>query len=139
MKKTIIALVPMTLFFTLLFSQEGSSWKMAGTKISTPWAASVKPESVHQEYPRPQLVRGNWMNLNGLWNYTILPSSSETIPAAYAGKILVPFAVESALSGVGSRVGKDSLLWYQRELVIPSAMRKNRLMLHFGAVCFALA
>lgn len=109
-------------------------WKIAGTKISTSWAANVNPASVHPEYPRPQMVRSSWVNLNGLWNYTILPAGSTAIPSAYAGKILVPFAVESALSGVGSRVGKDSLLWYERELDIPSAMRKGKVLLHFGAV-----
>ncbi|WP_153796656.1 glycoside hydrolase family 2 protein [Foetidibacter luteolus] len=117
---------------TCAFAQ--SSWKPAGSKIMTPWAANVKPENPLPEYPRPQMVRGNWVNLNGEWDYNILPKTQETIPAAYAGKILVPFAVESALSGVGKTVGKDSVLWYERTLTLPATFKKQNVLLHFGAV-----
>lgn len=111
-----------------------SSWKMVSGKIATPWAEKVTPASVLPEYPRPQLVREKWLNLNGLWNYAIVPNSQSGIPAAFSGSILVPFAVESALSGVGKTVGKDSLLWYEREIVVPANFKNNNVMLHFGAV-----
>ena len=131
MKK--ITLLPVILFFTTtVFSQ--TEWKMAGNKISTPWASKVDPANTLPEYPRPQMVRDNWMNLNGLWQYAILPKQQETIPASYAGKILVPFAVESALSGVGKTVGKDSVLWYERELALPANFKNNNVLLQFGAV-----
>ena len=115
-----------------VFSQ--NDWAIVSGKITTPWAADVNPSKALPDYPRPQMVRNSWMNLNGLWQYTILPKAEENIPAAYAGKILVPFAVESALSGVGKTVGKDSLLWYERTVAVPSSFRKNKVLLHFGAV-----
>ena len=75
----------------------------------------------------------NWSNLNGLWQYAILPKEQVTIPQAFSGKILVPFAVESALSGVAKTVGKDSVLWYKRTIAVSSGKDKKTL-LHFGAV-----
>ncbi|HEX7756378.1 MAG TPA: glycoside hydrolase family 2 TIM barrel-domain containing protein [Niabella sp.] len=102
--------------------------------IQTRWAADVRPESVLPEYPRPQLVRGNWMNLNGQWDYSIQPVSATTAPAAFEGKILVPFAVESALSGVQKTVGKDQSLWYHRTVQLPANLTKGKVLLHFGAV-----
>jgi beta-galactosidase/beta-glucuronidase len=80
------------------------------------------------------MVRNNWINLNGLWQYNIQPKTDDKTPAQYAGTILVPFAVESALSGVGKTVGKDSILWYQRSVSIPASARKGKVLLHFGAV-----
>lgn len=129
----------LSLFFIVmsahLFAQQPKdiSWKPAGSKITTQWAGSVNPKSVHQEYPRPQLERtGNWMNLNGLWDYAILKHSQ--VLQNYQGKILVPFAVESSLSGVGRTVGKDSLLFYRKEFVVPKFMKGKEVLLHFGAV-----
>ena len=123
-----------TLFFSSAFTfSQQSNWKVAGGKIVTPWAEKVNPASPLAEYPRPQMVRGNWKNLNGLWDYT-LKQKDEIVPASYAGKILVPFAVESALSGVGKTVGKDSLLWYRTTFAIPPAMKNQNVLLHFGAV-----
>ncbi|MEO5891876.1 MAG: sugar-binding domain-containing protein [Ferruginibacter sp.] len=125
------------LFFSMIISVAAFSqndWKIAGTKISTSWASKVDPAKPLPEYPRPQLVRNNWMNLNGLWQYSILPKASESIPASFAGNILVPFAVESALSGVGKTVGKDSVLWYERELTLPATFKNNHVLLQFGAV-----
>src|SRR5438874_1699559 len=99
-------------FFTCAFvSAQSSAWHIAGNRITSPWADSVNPSNVLPDYPRPQLVRSNWTNLNGLWQYAILPKDQQAIiPAATQGDILVPFAVESALSGVGKTVGKDSVL-----------------------------
>ena len=130
--KKIVLLPLMVLFVTNVFSQ--SEYKIAGNKIRSPWAEKVDPVNPLPEYPRPQMVRDSWMNLNGLWQYTILPKSQESIPAAFAGKILVPFAVESALSGVGKTVGKDSVLWYERSLIIPANFKRKNILLQFGAV-----
>jgi beta-galactosidase/beta-glucuronidase len=111
-----------------------SDWKLAGNKISTPWSSKVNPANPLPEYPRPQMVRSNWMSMNGLWQYTILPKSQEAIPDTYAGKILVPFAVESALSGVGKTVGKDSVLWYERMVTLPANFKGGKVLMQFGAV-----
>ncbi len=111
-----------------------SDWKIAGTKITTPWAEKVDPAHPLPDYPRPQMVRDSWMNLNGLWQYNILPAAQTEIPTTYAGKILVPFAVESALSGVGKTVGKDSTLWYEQNFMLPSNFRNKKILLQFGAV-----
>lgn len=110
-----------------------AQWKMAGDKIKTEWASQVDPSRVWPDYPRPQLVRQNWGNLNGLWDYAIRPID-EAEPKQWDGKILVPFAVESALSGVGKAVGVDKRLWYHTKFQMPAPWRKQRVMLHFGAV-----
>src|SRR6187431_492097 len=110
-----------------------SSWKMVGDKISTPWARQVDPAKPLPEYPRPQLVREIWTNLNGLWDYAIQPAGDST-PTAYAGKILVPFAVEAALSGVGKNVGAENKLWYKRSITLPGTYKGKNVLIHFGAV-----
>lgn len=110
------------------------NWKPAGDKVKTAWSEQISIDQPLNEYPRPQLVRNQWMNLNGFWSYSLQPRTNENFPAGYDGKILVPFAVESALSGVGKTVGKDSVLWYHRVIDIPAAYRKGKILLHFGAV-----
>lgn len=102
-------------------------------KISTEWSNKIDPAATLAEYPRPQMVRNNWKNLNGLWEYAIVPAANEKPPTTFQGKILVPFAVESSLSGVGKTVGKDSLLWYKTNFTLPGKTNGNYL-LHFGAV-----
>ena len=108
-------------------------WKIVEGRIHTSWSEQIDPSKVWQEYPRPQLVRDNWKNLNGLWEYSIIPKD-QSKPSSFQGKILVPFAVESSLSGVGKRVGKDSTLWYHTTIAIPSSMKGKNILLHFGAV-----
>ena len=98
----------------------------------SPWAEEVNPDNVLPEYPRPQMVRDQWMNLNGLWNYAITQKDAQTFTSE--GKILVPFAVESALSGVGRTVGDDNILWYEREFTVPASWKGKDVKLHFGAV-----
>jgi len=121
------------LLLLLGFTVAAQEWKMAPGKIATSWAEKVNPLAPLPEYPRPQLVRSNWMNLNGPWQYAILPKNEVAIPAAYQGTILVPFAVESALSGVGKTVCNDSVLWYRRTVAVSNAKGKT-VLLYFGAV-----
>lgn len=112
-----------------------SDWKPAGDRITTPWTQQVDPAHALPDYPRPQMVRSNnWVNLNGLWDYSILPKAAENIPSAFSGSILVPYAVESSLSGVGKNVGKDSVLWYSRTANILPVFKNKTVLLHFGAV-----
>lgn len=133
MKKTyLIFALALGLGWNAVNAQQ-QDWKIVPGKIATSWSEQVSPVATLPEYPRPQLVRGNWKNLNGLWNYAIKPKSEDK-PAAWDGKILVPFAVESALSGVGRNVGKDSVLWYNTTLTLPSTMQGKKILLHFGAV-----
>ncbi|MDD4379776.1 MAG: glycoside hydrolase family 2 TIM barrel-domain containing protein [Dysgonamonadaceae bacterium] len=110
-----------------------AQWHPAGDKIKTRWASQIDANNVLPEYPRPIMERAEWQNLNGLWNYAILPIGKQT-PSTFDGKILVPFAIESSLSGVQKKVGKENELWYQREFTIPSKWKNNRILLHFGAV-----
>lgn len=113
---------------------QAQAWKPVAGKISTPWAEKLDPASPLPDYPRPQLVRkNNWKNLNGLWDYAITSKEEATAPKSYQGKILVPFPVESSLSGVGKTIDKNKLLWYKTSFAIPSNI-KNNILLHFGAV-----
>lgn len=110
-----------------------AEWKIAEVPLLTPWAEDVNPFKAHPEYPRPQLVRGSWINLNGLWDYAII-SKEASPPKEYEGKILVPFPIESALSGVKKPLQPDQYLWYRRFFKAPSLSGGKRLLLHFGAV-----
>lgn len=122
-------------FITLRSLSQSDGWKPVPGRIVSPWADSVNQAAPLPEYPRPQMQRKDWINLNGLWEYSILPKSdNETIPSSFNGHILVPFAIESALSGVGKEPGKDSVLWYRRTISIPSKRKGKKWLLHFGAV-----
>ena len=109
-----------------------NGWEPQGFKIKTRWAAEVNPQQPLPEYPRPQMVRDEWLNLNGLWDYTI--TTKRTIPTEWDGKILVPFPVESSLSGVMRMLDKNNYLWYQRTFTIPSGWQGREVLLNFGAV-----
>jgi beta-galactosidase/beta-glucuronidase len=132
MKRLFSSLFILMFFIQSVFSQN-TGWKIAGNKITTQWSANVNPLNPLPEYPRPQMVRESWKNLNGLWDYTIT-STGGPIPDTFQGKILVPFAVESALSGVGKNVGPDDVLWYKTKFTVPSTFRKKNILLHFEAV-----
>lgn len=110
-----------------------AQWQPAGDKIKTEWSETVNPKQVLPEYPRPQMVRGEWSNLNGEWEYAIRAKGGVE-PTAYDGNILVPFAVESSLSGVQKIVGADNELWYKRTFDIPSSWKNKNIILNFGAV-----
>lgn len=110
-----------------------AQWKPAGEKIKSKWATEINPENVLSEYPRPIMVRSSWKNLNGLWNYAIQKRGLAT-PTKFDGKILVPFAVESSLSGVMKEVGDENELWYSTTFNVPKSWKGKDLLLHFGAV-----
>ena len=111
-------------------------WAPAGDHIRTAWAEDVDPAKVHQEYPRPQMVRDSYLNLNGLWEYAIAPIDATEMPAP-EGHILVPFALESSLSGVAGSLDSEHSLWYKRTFKIPAKWKKQSVILHFGAVDWA--
>lgn len=108
-------------------------WKPAEGPLKTRWAKQVTPTNALPEYPRPQLVRKAWQNLNGLWDYA-LRSKDESRPDRFDGQILVPFPLESALSGVMKRIDEKQRLWYRRTFDIDKTWSGQRLLLHFGAV-----
>jgi hypothetical protein len=110
-----------------------AQWSPAGDKIKTEWATKIDPQNVLPEYPRPILERSDWKNLNGLWEYAVLPVG-QAEPNRFEGKILVPFAIESSLSGVQKTVGKDNELWYKQTFTVPAAWKNKTILLHFGAV-----
>ncbi len=123
-----------TFLFTLLLTFSLSAqWQPAGDKIKTRWSSRIDVNNVLPEYPRPIMERAEWQNLNGLWDYAIQPVGNQK-PAGFDGEILVPFAIESSLSGVQKRVGRDNELWYQRTFTVPAKWKNNRILLHFGAV-----
>jgi hypothetical protein len=115
-----------------------AAWRPANARLLTPWAAEVNPDAPLPDYPRPQLVRERWQNLNGLWEVALLQDSS-AMPrpgVALARRILVPFAPEAPLSGIGEHA---PVLHYRRTFTVPSSLLRDgeRLLLHFGAVDWA--
>jgi beta-galactosidase/beta-glucuronidase len=121
------------IFCTKDKAKQEVAWQPLTGKIMTRWAKDVTPDTAHSEYPRPQLKREEWLNLNGMWEYAITPEEEET-PEKYDGHILVPFPVESALSGVKKPVGKENRLWYRRTFTLPKKWSKKRILLNFEAV-----
>ena len=100
-------------------------------ELKTVWGENLNPDSILPEYPRPQLVRENYVNLNGLWDYAITASDAE--PEHWDGEILVPFSPEAPLSGVNRTLLPGQTLWYRREIQ-ETRREGQRLLLHFGAV-----
>ena len=129
MKKSALLLI--ALYISCL-GASAQPWQPAGDHIRTPWADQVDPAAPLPEYPRPLMQREAWMNLNGLWDYAVLPAGAAFRQAD--GKILVPFCIESSLSGVGKTVGKENNLWYRRTFTLPKSWKGKRILLHFGAV-----
>lgn len=109
------------------------NWAPAGDMIKTRWASEVTPDNARAEYPRPQMVRGEWACLNGLWDYAVTPMDVEVMPDA-EGQILVPFCIESSLSGVCRRVGGENVLWYKTQISRPESWKGEKILLHFDAV-----
>lgn len=110
-----------------------SQWCPVEGRIQTKWTEEISINNVLPEYPRPVMERSEWMNLNGLWDYSIIDKGSH-LPQKYDGNILVPFAVESSLSGVGKKVGDKKELVYHRSFKLDSKWKGKNVLLHFGAV-----
>ncbi len=108
------------------------SWQPAPGPLMTPWARDVRPDAVWPSYPRPQMTRPEWRNLNGLWAHGVTHRDADA--PRFQGEILVPFPIESALSGVRQPLLPDQRLWYRRTFEIPAGWRGQRILLHFGAV-----
>ena len=102
--------------------------------LMTPWGEHLDENCILTEYPRPQMRRNSYLNLNGRWEYAI--TDSDESPRRWDGTILVPFSPESALSGVGRSLQPGQALWYRREVIVPQGFipADGRLLLHFGAV-----
>ncbi len=130
MKKTVFSIM---LAAFAVVGVANAQWAPAGDRIKTPWAEKIDPNNVLPEYPRPQMTRSEWKNLNGLWDYAIR-KKGEAQPATYDGKILVPYAVESSLSGVMKTVNNDQELWYNTTFDVPKNWKGKDIVLHFGAV-----
>ncbi|MDD8050712.1 MAG: glycoside hydrolase family 2, partial [Verrucomicrobiota bacterium] len=122
-----------TAAFFVVMDRSWADWAPKRGPLTTTWGEQLAPDQVHPEYPRPQMVRSEWKNLNGLWEYAITDAKIEH-PADFTGEILVPFPVESALSGVMQPVLPNQRLWYRRSFDVPQAWSGRRILLHFGAV-----
>jgi hypothetical protein len=108
-------------------------WEPQGDRIKTRWAKGLDINKIWQEYPRPQLERKDWINLNGPWKYSIR-TADQLSPNPFDGYILVPFPVESSLSGVMKTFTKDDILWYEKEVEIPESWKGKHILINFGAV-----
>lgn len=128
MDKTAIMLASLAAT-SITFAQE----KLPAPPIATEWGKTVTADNVWQQYPRPMMTRNAWKNLNGEWDYAVLPAGAPT-PEKFDGKILVPFPIESALSGVGKTVGDKNELWYQRFFTLPADWKGSDVNLNFGGV-----
>ena len=131
-RKIMLPLLLVTAISCGLLTSTCSAWKMADCPIVTKWGKEVTPDNAWQEYPRPAMERGQWTNLNGLWDYAVT-GINDKAPQKYDGQILVPFALESALSGVGKRFTENDALWYKRTIDIEKKNNKKYL-LNFEAV-----
>ena len=110
-----------------------SAWHPAGNQLKSRFAEQVNPSAPLPEYPRPIMIRGEWQNLNGLWNYAIA-NEDALRPAEFDGQILVPYPLESSLSGVQRKMRHDQVLWYERTFSVPKSWQGRDVLLHFGAV-----
>lgn len=126
-------IVILAVFMVGISVVDAAQWKPADGPLMTQWAKDVSPDKVWSEYPRPQMERKQWQNLNGLWDYAITAKNVEQ-PTQWDGKILVPFPIESALSGVMKKVTPDQRIWYRRTFTIPNTWQGQRILLHFEAV-----
>lgn len=130
MKLKILGII---LFTFNLFNVKAQDWKPVEGQIMTRFAKQVSPENALPEYPRPQMVRTQWQNLNGLWECSVTAKDA-TMPKKFDNKILVPYPIESALSGIKKPLKPVERLWYKRNFTKPSLKGGKRVLLHFGAV-----
>jgi hypothetical protein len=112
---------------------QAQDWKPAKVALTTKWGKEVTPANVWQQYPRPQMQRTTWMNLNGIWDYAVL-TKGQSAPAKFDGQILVPFCLESSLSGVGKPLLPTQELWYTKKFTVPATWAGKDVVLHFDGV-----
>jgi beta-galactosidase/beta-glucuronidase len=125
-------LLPLVLLPLGLGTARAADWQPAKGPLMTKWAKDVAPDKALPEYPRPQMVRKDWMSLNGLWQFAVAKEGDEApVGKALDGQILVPYPVESALSGVMKPAQR---VWYRRTFDLKKEWADRRLLLHFGAV-----
>jgi hypothetical protein len=135
MKKALKTLLIATALLQNLSETKAQSvgWKMKPVTMTTRWAKDVKVDQPHREYPRPQLERKKWTNLNGVWEYAVT-AKDVSQPSKFDGQILVPFPIESALSGVKKDLKPEEVVWYKRKIERPVLKANEKLILNFGAV-----
>jgi len=129
------AMAGIVCMFCVSCSQKSQTvnWQPKTGPLMTRWSQEVQPEKTWTEYPRPQMKRNSWKNLNGVWDYAIT-ADNKAIPATWQGTILVPYPIESALSGVMKTLQPGETLWYHRVLKISSKLKSSRILLNFEAV-----
>ena len=113
--------------------EKWDNYKPVGDRIKTEWGKNLNYKKVWQEYPRPQLQREEWMNLNGPWKYAIR-DANDLIDDQFDGLILVPFPIESSLSGVMKNLTATQAIYYERSIKIPDTWKDKNVLLNFGAV-----
>jgi len=128
-------LFPLALLWSVMSSAFAGDWEPAAHTLLTPWGKAVSPSQVWQQYPRPQMVRNEWINLNGLWDFAITDRMSRQ-PESWESQILVPFAVETPLSGIGKRLQEQESMWYRKSWRL-DALPTQRMLLHFEGVDYA--
>lgn len=131
MKRSVILLSAIVIILSQQCTQQESNWKIMDNPLLTEWAIKVDPVKPWPEYPRPDMVREEWINLNGLWDYAI--TDREVKPQKWDGKILVPFPLESALSGVKRNITDTENLWYRTTFSLPGKWKKRHILLNFEA------
>ena len=133
MKKMYRQCMALAMLCCVSLSVAAQSWSPVGDKIKSQWGESLTADKPWNVYPRPLLQRGEWNNLNGLWDYAISEKGSRR-PSQWEGKILVPYCVESSLSGVGRSLDDKHELWYRRTFTVPAAWKGKDVLLNFDAV-----
>ncbi|MFJ6700609.1 AbfB domain-containing protein [Streptomyces sp. NPDC091272] len=108
------------------------AWTPKPSPMTTPWTNQVSVDNPLPEYPRPQLTRPDWANLNGIWDFAVTGADAGQ-PASFAEQIRVPFAAESALSGIQRKITQNDKLWYKRTFTVPAGWNGRRVQLNFGA------
>ncbi len=115
------------------FEAQARAWEPVEGHLMTRWASDVSPDLPWPEYPRPQMSRQDWLNLNGVWEFAVV-QRQETTVNEFPGRILVPYPIESALSGVKQPLLPGERLWYRRKFTVPENWQGRKVLLHFGAV-----
>lgn len=132
MRKLFVASAALALLVISCAVDQSGSWKIADNPLITEWSMQIDPSKPWNTYPRPGMARREWLNMNGLWDYSITPVQTEP-PLVWEGKILVPYPVESALSGVKRSVSHQQMIWYRTTVKVPSKWKGKKLLLNFEA------